>query len=90
MTENDTAEFGFDSWEFFRSATVGDVRDRLWAGCDPNARNKYGFTPLYRAVAVTGDPEVIVALLDAGGNVQSRNHGQPQRIHTASFSCREK
>ncbi len=46
MTEKDTDDFGFDSWEFFRSATVGNVRDCLWAGFDPNARDKNGFTPL--------------------------------------------
>ena len=70
MTENDTADFEFDSWEFFRSATVGNVRDRLWAGCDPNARDKNGFTPLYRAVAGKSDePRVVELLFGAGAGL---------------------
>jgi len=39
----------------------------LAAGADPNARNKYGVTPLHTAVFV-GGTEVVTVLLDGGAD----------------------
>ena len=52
--------------DFFKAAEVSDVIRCLEAGADPNERADGGWTPLHRAAALTANPGVIVALLDAG------------------------
>ena len=89
MTRNATDAFEFHSWNFFRSATVEDVRDRLRSGCDPNTRKKGGWTPLHKAVEATRDPEVITAMLEAGGNARSRTDGDVTPLHIAAAQSDE-
>ena len=53
---------------FFKSATVEEVRACLSDGEDPNEQDTKGLTALHRAARETSDPTVIEALLDAGAN----------------------
>lgn len=53
---------------FFKSATLQQVRACLSAGEDPNEPDIKGLTALHRAAGKTRDPAVIEALLDAGAN----------------------
>ena len=84
MAEKDLDSYEFNSWEFFRSATVKEVRDRLLAGCDPNERDAHGVTPLYHAAAATGDPDVIVLILEAGGDARVSGNTGDTPLHWAA------
>ncbi len=51
---------------------------------DPNARNKYGLTPLQRAVAWSTTPGAVTALLDAGADVNARAEKGATSLHEAA------
>ena len=53
---------------YFRTATVESVTACLGDGNDPNARDKWRYTPLHWAAAFNQDPAVIEALLQAGAD----------------------
>jgi ankyrin repeat protein len=64
-------------WDGDRTASLALVA----AGADPNSDDTraigFGFTPLHLATDAD-DPELVRALLEAGADVNSRNHfGQP-------------
>ncbi len=62
---------GCDDWNsaaFFSAATADEVRDCLTGGSDPMARDDKGWTPLHMAAALTDDPAVLTALVDAGAD----------------------
>jgi ankyrin repeat protein len=48
------------------------IREALCHGCDPNAGDAFGETPLYHA-AVSGDTEAVLDLLHAGGDPHRAN-----------------
>ena len=54
--------------DFFRHASVASVTYCLWRGADPNARDRFGRTPLHHAAANNENPAVLAALLDADAN----------------------
>ena len=62
--------FDADAW---KDATVIDVALCLVV-TDVNARDEDGYTPLHRAARWTENPEVIIALLDAGADGTAVNH----------------
>ena len=59
-------------WEvakpFWEAASVDTVSDCLMSGADVNARDEDGSTTLHRAAFLNENPEVIIALLDAGAD----------------------
>ncbi len=52
---------GWNTRDFFKSATLKVVTDCLQAGADPNAQTKDGFTPLQLAAAYSNTPAVVRA-----------------------------
>ena len=58
---------------FFEKASLKIVRKMLANGVDANEKDEWGFTPLHFAAAFNDDPDVISALVDAGGNLHARD-----------------
>ena len=77
--------------EYFQTATGEDVNACLAAGADPNARDGYGRTPLYKAAA-NGNVVAIKTLLAAGAEPQVGDERTPHEpggttpLHTATWS----
>ena len=62
----------WNSGNFFEEAVADDVAHCLAEGADPNARTKYGATPLHRAALFSKTPAVVQVLLDAGADLNAR------------------
>ena len=73
---------------FFEKASSDDVGRCLSQGADPNARDKYGVTPLHRAAWKSETPAVVNALLDAGADLSARDkkYGATPLHRAAAFS----
>lgn len=68
---------------FFTNADIADVNRCLQTGADPNARGERGSTPLARAV-IEGNAETVVALLNAGADVNPLSVGSTP-LHKAAL-----
>ena len=63
---------GWDTEDYFKTATLEEVTGCLDTGVDLNERDNAGATPLHRAAQNTENPDVIQALLDAGAGLDAR------------------
>lgn len=63
--------------DFWKTATVADVQQLSQQGVDWNSRHESAFTPtltpLMFAVSASNNPEVILALLEAGADVNAKD-----------------
>ena len=75
---------GWDSEEYFKSATIEEVKGCLDAGIDVKIKDDSGVTPLHRAAKYSGKPDVIKAVLDAGAVVDERDYNQETPLHWAA------
>lgn len=66
-----------------RADEVERIKVLLKAGADVNARDKYGKTPLYLAMAGGRTPAVVEVLLDAGADPDSRDEKGRTPLHYA-------
>ena len=69
---------GWNTLEFFQSASVEHINQCLNAGADPNAHDYDGYTPLHW----TEDAAVAQLLLNAGAIVHARNRWGETPLHT--------
>ena len=76
---------GWNTSEFFESATVALVTACVSAGADVNEQNQYGLTPLQHAAGLD-DPAVAEVLLAAGADVHARNVGGNPPLHVAALN----
>ena len=61
----------------WQSATLTDVQAELANGADIQARDWEGATPLHEA-ASNGNPEVVIALVEAGANIKAPDWRRPE------------
>ena len=66
---------GWNTREFFESATSELVAVCLTAGAEVNARDRHDITPLHWAAQLNDNPAVTTALLEAGAEVDARDVG---------------
>ncbi len=74
---------GWDTEDYFKTATLEEVSACLDTGVDLNARDDAGATPLHRAVENTENPDVIKALLNAGADLKARHNDKRTPLHYA-------
>ena len=75
MTEN--VNENFLSYEWWKTATIDDVKAEIKKGADINARAGYialGMTPLMHAVRDNESPEVIRMLVKLGADVNAKEY----------------
>ena len=77
---------GWNTEEFFETATVDVVTACLAAGADVAARDDDGFTPLHRAALSSEHPTVIEALLVAGADLEARSDIGRTPLHLAAWN----
>ena len=58
--------------DYWNTATVADVKQKIANGENVNARTKDGWTPLHAAAAVNKNAEVLKTLINAGANLEAR------------------
>ena len=74
---------GWDTEDYFKTATLEEVTACLDTGVDLNARDDAGATPLHRAVENTENPNVFKVLLNAGANPNARDNNKWTPLHYA-------
>ena len=71
---------GWDTEEYFKTATLEEVTACLATGVDLEARRDSGVMPLHRAAKNTLNPAVVKALVDAGANLEARGQRWQHRL----------
>ena len=71
--------------DFFEVSSVSVVAQCLGGGADPNARTRFGSTPLMRAARSSKDLETLTVLLEAGVDPNARADDGSTALLTAAF-----
>ena len=74
---------GWDSEEYFKTATLEQVTACLDTGIDAKTRDESGVTPLHRAVRYSENTDVIDALLNANVDVAAKDDDERTPLHWA-------
>ena len=69
--------------EWWKTATIDDIKNELGAGIDVMSRDAEGITPLHSA-SMYGTEETIRALLAAGADISARNECGSTPLHSAA------
>ena len=77
---------GWNTGEFFKTATPVRVRACLAAGADLKARDENGLTPLHWAARSTKTPAVLTTLVAAGADLTARDKFSLTPLHWAARS----
>ena len=72
-----------DAWDFFRSASAGQVAACLRSGVDPDTANNLGQTLLHRAALSATDAAVIATLVEFGADLDTRDSDAATPLHRA-------
>ena len=75
---------GWETEEYFKTATLDEVTACLDTGIDLEARDGSGRMPLHRAIAQTDDPSVLGALLGAGADPRALDGDGLTPVHYAT------
>ena len=76
-----------DTWNseaFFSEASIENVEACLQSAADPNARDKYGQTPLHFAAAGNTNPAMITLLLEHGADLEATASNGWTPLHLAA------
>ncbi len=63
----------FLSQDWWKTATLQDVKAKIAAECEINARNEAGLSPLIMAASFTADPKIIAELIKAGADLNAKD-----------------
>ena len=75
---------GWDTEDYFKTATLEDVAACLDTGVDLNARDDAGTTPLHRAAKNTENLDVIKALINAGADIEAKDNDKETPLYWAT------
>ena len=75
---------GWDTEDYFKTATLEEVTACLDTGVDLNARDDAGATPLHRAAKNTENLDVIKALLNAGADIEAKDDDKETPLYWAT------
>ena len=81
------ARVSCDKWNrstFFKYAAKDDISRCLKERADPNARNRYGETPLHLAAKFSEKPGVVAVLKKAGVDLKARDKKGRTPLHTVA------
>ena len=81
------AQVSCDQWDteaFFAGATAADVSRCLAAVADPDARDKFGWTPLHFAATYSETPAVVTLLVNVGADPNARSLIESTPLHLAA------
>ena len=69
--------------EFWKKATVKDVKQAVSKGADVNVKDRNGWTPLHWAAAFNQNPEVITTLVELGAEINAKDKDDRTALHRA-------
>ena len=76
---------GWDTEEYFKTATLEQVTACLDTGIDLKAQNDAGATPLHQAAKNTENPDILKVLLNAGADPNAREEDSWTPLHYAAL-----
>lgn len=81
MTEN--VNENFLSYEWWKTATVDDVKAEIKKGADVNAKDVFDVTALMVAASGNKNPEIIRTLVELGADVNAKGGGMNVLMYAA-------